>query len=119
MKDETLKALNGSIEKWRKIANREGGDFASRNCQLCKIFEDTNCRGCPVMRNTGEIGCSGSPYEDWAEHQRDIHHVWVVGSNVPIMVKKRCKKCKELAQKELDFLISLSTKKEKKNEKKV
>lgn len=64
MKPKTLKALKGSILKWKKIAqgDRFGFDLGALNCPLCKLFLDEGCVGCPVMEATGRDSCDGSPY---------------------------------------------------------
>lgn len=65
-----MKALDGSIEKWRGIAAGTGIDKGSLNCPLCIMFNETEgsalCRGCPISGDTGFIGCVGTPYsEEW------------------------------------------------------
>jgi len=100
MDAKTLKALKGSIKKWEKIVEGTGVDKGEDNCPLCKIC-GWNCKDCPVVM-TGEAkeGCRGSPYSDWVEHQSEEH--WEKEES-----KVYCPTCKELAQKELDFLRSL------------
>jgi hypothetical protein len=60
---ETLEALKGSIEKWRKIVEENGADHHARNCPLCQIFHgDDDCNGCPVQSATGKSHCEKTPY---------------------------------------------------------
>lgn len=97
MNKKTLKALKGSIEKWRKIAFEGGEDWAEGNCELCKKHPD--CIGCPVAAHTQKDFCDGSPYEDWSDHQR--------GHGTPIPQSVFDDKSKELAKQEYEFLKSL------------
>lgn len=66
---EVLTALNGSIMKWRRVANGTMKDDGANNCPLCKLFlkasENHTCKGCPVNVDTKREGCLGSPYEVW------------------------------------------------------
>jgi len=97
----TLEALKKSIEKWEKIVAEEGEDRGGENCALCELFAEDECVGCPVYAKTGKTDCKGTPYKDWHEHQRD--HFYELEE--PLVV--RCPKCKEIAQKEVEFLKSL------------
>lgn len=94
MNKRTLKALEGSIEKWRQIAYENGKDYGTENCPLCKMFfinGSRDCTGCPVRDKTGRMLCHGSPYEAWAySHKKHIPSVK-----------------KQLAVAELKFLRSL------------
>ena len=38
MNKETLEALKGSIEKWRKIVEEGDEDRGSSSCPLCQLF---------------------------------------------------------------------------------
>jgi hypothetical protein len=62
MEKATLKALNGSIAKWRNIVKGKIADEGSDNCPLCVLFFQDGCRGCPVSANTGKASCDGTPY---------------------------------------------------------
>lgn len=63
---ETLEALKGSIEKWRKIVEEGARDYGGEDCPLCDLFcDDANCVGCPVSAAAGEIYCKGTPYMEW------------------------------------------------------
>jgi len=52
MNKETLEALKGSIEKWKKIATGKGVDEGWKNCPLCRLFIIDGCRNCPVKLKT-------------------------------------------------------------------
>jgi hypothetical protein len=67
MDEKTLTALEGSIEKWEKIACGTGEDLQSDNCPLCQVFlvKNFNCSGCPVYEKTGTMSCENSPYDVW------------------------------------------------------
>ncbi len=98
MKEETLAALNGSIQKWEKIVNGIGVNEGRGNCPLCQLFPD--CYGCPVAQITNSYGCNNSPYGDWSDHQYKFH-------NSGEREKVICDTCKELAINELNFIKSL------------
>ena len=101
MNKETLKALEGSIEKWEKIVAGKELDLGWQNCPLCRRF--LACiGGCPVDIATRGAGCTRTPWTDWA-----IHHEVAHKDKKTMRVFKNCPECKELAQAELDFLKSL------------
>lgn len=99
MTPETLKALKGSIEKWRRIVEGTGWDYGPRNCPLCIMFRDwdddgvNSCGGCPVKERTGKDGCEDTPYEAYVDAEGTIGE-------------------KAAARAELDFLRSLLPKEE-------
>jgi hypothetical protein len=79
MNPETLKALDESIEHWKKNAaaktKRESSVFANR-CALCQRFrsdeygepcEREDGEKCPVYIATGYTLCEESPYVEAAE----------------------------------------------------
>ncbi len=99
-KQQTAKALEGSIEKWRKIVVREGQDYSGSNCPLCALFPDWGCPGCPVMKASGKSECRGTPFANWRKHQNKKHACGGVNE---------CPTCTRLARKELKFLESLRT----------
>jgi len=115
MDKETLEALKKSIEKWEKIVMEKGKDLGFLNCALCKLFVEDECVDCPVYIKTGRRSCRGTPYENWAHHQANNHF-----DEFSEAYTVECPKCKELAQKELEFLKSLlpETQKIKKKERK-
>jgi hypothetical protein len=116
MDEQTLKALNGSIEKWQKIVDGVGQDHGSSNCPLCKLFnspiEDErriamsyygeDCWGCPVMDATSKHYCGGSPYKDWQAVGPKAR--WDLSGGVKSLDAERARRA---AQAELDFLKSL------------
>src|SRR3990167_7232701 len=104
MNKRTLAALEGSIEKWRKIAYAGGADEGKDNCPLCKLFWHHDCDGCPVSAATGAILCWDSPYARWCNscgptRQGEWGHVANTSQQ------------KRLAIAELKFLRSLRPKK--------
>lgn len=93
----TLQALRGSIAKWQKVVDGTGPEMGARNCPLCQMFiTEPDCGGCPVALRTGLSGCRGTPYDTWADLELD-------GDGDPVDEAL----AKQLAQAELDFLISL------------
>lgn len=66
MNKRTLKALRGSIKKWKRIVTGYEMDQGPDNCPLCKVFqfqdEGEICGGCPVAEATGRMACEGTPY---------------------------------------------------------
>ncbi len=62
MDQKTLKALRGSIDKWKAIECGDGPDLGITNCDLCALFVNDGCSGCPVSRVTGHAHCVMSPY---------------------------------------------------------
>lgn len=104
MNDEALRALRGSIEKWRAIVNRTGGDDGIRNCPLCQLYYEGNgCPGCPVAEHTGEGFCRGTPYTDWTAAFSPTRYMLI--ADTPYRVA--------LAERELAFLESLLPTEEK------
>jgi len=102
MKKKTLKAIKKSIEKWEKIVSEKGRDEGDDNCALCGLFLKDECIDCPVYAKTKRKGCRGTPYEDWIDHQGN--HFYYANEHYYVV---KCPECKELAQKELEFLKSL------------
>ncbi len=111
MKAETLKALKGSIRKWKRIVKGTGADEGYDNCPLCKIFntgKDNSCEGCPIMKKVGIDSCDSTPHETWLLHHHLNHALYC-----PNKVHTDCDDCKRLATAELEFLKSLLPKKKK------
>ena len=106
MDKKTLKALQGSIRKWERIAEGKEVDKGADNCPLCELFYNKICIGCPVEEKVNHVDCRRTPYIGWTEHQKAKH-----GEESQFAIK--CEKCKELAQKEADFLKSLLPKEAK------
>jgi len=103
MNKKTLKALQGSIKKWEKIVKGTGEDLGGKNCPLCRLYSDS-CGECPICQATGQIGCSGTPYDEWRAHHYVTHESYI---DYRGFLKIQCIACKELAEKELAFLRSL------------
>ena len=99
MNKETLKALKGSIEKWRKITHESGEDFGEDNCSLCAMFKDGGCYGCPVAHDSHRPDCDGTPYDHWSDYQYES------GKRFPQIVFDD--KSKAIAIEEYEFLKSL------------
>jgi len=102
MNKKTLRALKKSIKKWEKIVAGKGKDKGGENCALCKLFAEDECVDCPVYIKTGECGCGDTPYIEWRSHQS--YHFYTTEEEAFVV---KCPTCKELAQKELEFLKSL------------
>ena len=103
MDKKTLKALKGSIKKWKDIAAGEGDDKGDANCPLCKLFVSEDCDGCPVVGEDGEFeGCEDTPFAEWRNHHSAVHQNFWCNS-----YKVQCPECKEIALKEVAFLESL------------
>lgn len=66
MNKETLKALRGSIKKWKDIVAGTGTDEGTNNCPLCELFFSDTCAGCPVAKKAHAAGCGKTPYTRWA-----------------------------------------------------
>jgi len=99
MKAKTLKALKGSIEKWRAIENKDGGDEGGANCPLCGLFiENVDCEGCPASSAV----CACGHYGEWLDHFHTEHPKNSAYPIVPI-----CDECILIARKEHKFLESL------------
>ena len=109
MNQETLKALRGSIKKWKEVVAGTDYEAGSHNCPLCEL---SGCAVCPVMIYTGEVQCDGTPYRAWIEHHRAVHRVeYDEVARLPyypaVGRKILCPICKVLAMKEVEFLKSL------------
>jgi hypothetical protein len=110
MNPKALKALKASIHHWREnvAAERpEGVALGPDYCALCRAFQlpfsaDSDrvfpCNGCPVKMRTGRERCNGTPYEA----AEDAHTAWYVTEG-----HYERDGWREVAQAELDFLISL------------
>ena len=114
MEAATLKALKGSIKKWKDIAAGTGVNKGAKNCPLCKIFlfgaEGPDCVGCPVYESADHgvrEGCCNTPYVEFTElEEPDVKlsgSIWTFKAVSP--------KAKRLARKEQKFLESLLPKK--------
>jgi hypothetical protein len=73
MTPDTLKALRGSIAKWRAIVDGTGTDRGPQNCPLCQMFIKQDCEGCPVNEKTGKQDCHEIPYDVYVDNdEQDI-----------------------------------------------
>ena len=95
MDAKTLRALKGSIEKWRQIVDLEGEDWGNSNCPLCHLFRC--CGDCPVRKITHD-GCGRTPFSRWVHHHEKEHF-----SHQTV----ECEECHKIAQAEWEFLKSL------------
>lgn len=102
MKREALEALEQSIDLYDKGKYTIG----SSSCPLCKIFSgELGCSNCPVGIATKARECSGSPWVELKRHCNEEHD----SQSYPYT----CPTCRELQNKERDYLISLHPFKEK------
>lgn len=111
--DRTLTAIDGSVDKWKKIVFKNGEDKGMANCPLCIEFlnKSNECIGCPVFRfiqNTKVVfhrhivppsaeGCVYTPWIAWKNA-----HVWAHTQMVA-----RSQKEINLANLELSFLYEV------------
>ena len=100
MNPETLEALKGSIEKWRKIIEEGGEDRGTVNCPLCALFYAHCCGGCPVFHRSHAWNCDNTPYVAWCK---------VVDRKTR---RAETEEARSAARAELDFLSSLLPKEE-------
>ena len=105
MNKKTLKALKGSITKWKKIVKSPlANDKGLNNCPLCSEFYDQACENCPVSIAVNEIYCDETPYAGWQNHHK-AEHTKEVGLSLGSI--RGCKECLRHAKAELAFLESL------------
>lgn len=107
MDKQTLEALKGSIEKWRKIEAGEGMDRGFDNCPLCGLFwfgAVHKCIGCPVYDLTERTACYGTPYHAFSKWTQQTDRY--AGHFKPLNPKVH-KKGVRLARAEREFLESL------------
>jgi hypothetical protein len=102
---KALRALEGSIKKWRAILEGTGEDKGTQNCPLCIAFFNALgslvcCNGCPVASRRARVACRLTPYEKWCEHQRRCHL-----TEEALII--HCPTCTKLAKAEVAFLVSL------------
>jgi len=75
MTKKTLKALQASIEHWKRMRTNAncGEEPYGDDCPLCELFiidEDHHCTGCPIYKKTGKDECQNTPW-------RDAERAWV------------------------------------------
>lgn len=112
---DVAESIRKSILKWKKIAYEFGADAGTDNCDLCINFLNDEyshhttylvgnilCINCPVKKITGRELCLGTPYTEWIEHQKQVHNKF---NSDYFFVE--CPTCKEIAIKEIAFLIGV------------
>ena len=104
-----VKLVEAAIKKWERIIFDGGKDTGTKNCPLCRVYnqdEQAICDECPIKEITGEGGCSGTPYIEWDYHSF-IHHDTLTRKGFSIV---ECKECQKLAENELKFLETVREK---------
>ena len=96
MDERTKEALKKSITHWENIVNGKDYEF----CSLCTEFK--YCEKCIIFKSTGLQHCEGTPYEELLNHINKEH----VPFNPDASLRVYCMECKEIAQREVDFLKS-------------
>ena len=100
-------ALEKSIKHWRRIvAEPLKTSYGQRHCALCSSYYDFECSGCCVAAHTNEPYCRNTPYAVFDGYRRLVPYTDISSRNCS---DKDFSKLRELAQDELDFLISLRT----------
>ena len=97
-----MRALDGSIEKWRKVAYENGIDNANNNCPLCQF--NKMCDNCIVKHEVGNKHCHNTPYQVWISHHNNEHSKYYEPR------KCECTQCTEIAIGEYNFLSDLKLK---------
>lgn len=103
-------ALQKSIDHWKRLATRTRNAVESigpDHCALCNEFFSNYCKGCPVMEKTGDRGCNKTPWEEIEDSMPDVWNGIGGGSLEDFL---NSDEFVALAQKELEFLISLCPK---------
>ena len=79
---EILKAIDGSIQKWKNIVYHGGVDAGSGNCPLCHLFYKDNCEKdtllCPIYEKTKESDCCFPQYNKWLSIPLTKSHIYSV-----------------------------------------
>lgn len=117
MLDETRKAIEESIVKWKKKASEENPmniKISTSECPLCQLFnndyteEGNECLSCPIFEETGYDYCEATPCDKATLH---LHDWRFSQSKEEIETYKQ--EFREAAKKEIEFLKSLLPNKEK------
>lgn len=103
MNKVVIKAIRGSIAKWKAIVARTSADRGSHNCPLCTLFYAKACAGCPVANAALHVFCHGTPYQNWVVHHVSDHDL----VSTTYGVRPKCPTCATIAKSELRFLRSL------------
>ena len=96
MENDVLRALEGSIEKWRKITFEGKQDLGRKDCPLCDKFWNIDCNGCPVS-DRGYHHCRNPEYKIWESRS----HIMTISDHC------HCRVCRKIAENEYNFLKSL------------
>jgi len=116
MNSDTLKALEGSIEKWQNIVDDKGMDLGGSNCALCQRFtgndlhpcvvheNEEDAEQCPVSLEVNDASCDNTPYSNWIKHRGDDACNYETRHIIGV---SKCDICTQLATEELEFLKSL------------
>ncbi len=105
------KALEESIVYWKQVVADPVGTYINTgSCALCIEYRfgrewETKCVGCIVEKTTGKSGCEGTPYIEFEDMMEMLRLLSYNVDNKQVLVELR-----ELARKELKFLISLREK---------
>lgn len=79
---KTLKALEASIEHWKRHETGKAKDWEliyDTDCALCHRFRKLKsvtmdeCAGCPISTHTGQSGCLESPWTETDYYFRGIN----------------------------------------------
>lgn len=93
-----LRALEQSIEKWKKVVFEGKEEKGRYDCECCMVFDD--CFNCPIHEYTGRPGCYNTPYIKWVT-------VFLKSNFEPIPKVAVTVKEKALANHELSFLYEV------------
>lgn len=75
--EDTLSALEGSVEKWQRIYDGRASNGGPDDCPLCQMFltpfqfclsldeRAKQCLHCPVALSVGETNCRNTPYQTY------------------------------------------------------
>lgn len=113
VRDDRAALLDLSIEKWQMVADhieqtgRPIYDGGNHTCPLCKAG---SCYSCPVYARTGHLWCINTPYTAYNDL---LGHIVAAGYPPGTALAKQCSKLAAIARKEVTYLQSLQTRKEK------
>lgn len=100
--------IEKTIEYWKGIKAGALCGYGDTSAPLCyEYFTRRGCPECPVEMGSGRSFCTGTPWEDFHKHQIESHRVYKYAGQVPYGTVSECEKCKELAQKVIDYLEGL------------
>lgn len=73
-REVVIKAIKGSIRKWRRIVLLYGKEDGYQDCPLCDLFFGKNSlvycsagdgQECPIHVISGDHSCMNTPYDAW------------------------------------------------------